>query len=62
MSVLVRIYIPQKDKANITKANLEEGLSLLGKTEQDIKQRLKWCNYEDVFFHGTKDYIRIINN
>ena len=38
MSVLVRIYIPQKDKANISRDTFEEGLELLGKTEADIKQ------------------------
>ena len=61
MSVLVRIYIPQKDKANISRDTFEEGLELLGKTEADIKQRVKWSSFEDVYFHNTKNYIRIIN-
>ena len=56
------MYIPQRDKANIERDTFEDGLKLLGKTELDIKQRVEWLNCEDVYFHGTNDYIRIINN
>lgn len=62
MRVLVRIYQPQRDKLNVNKKTLEEGMELLGVTEEDIKQRVPWSNMEDVYFKGTKNYIRIIND
>jgi hypothetical protein len=61
MSVLVRKHGVNCDKTNFKKVNLKEGLRSLGKTEQDIVQRVRWLNMEDIFFSGTKDYIRVIN-
>ena len=59
MKILVRIYIPQKDKANIDVKTLDEAYLLLGVKEGDEKQRVKWCSFEDIYFKNTKDYIRI---
>jgi hypothetical protein len=61
MPVLVRKYVKNGDKSNITKDTLSEGLELLNKTESDISLRVSWCNMEDIFFEGTNDYIRVIN-
>jgi hypothetical protein len=61
MSVLVRKFVKNGDKTNIRKVNLVDGLKCLGKTELDIAERVKWLNIEDIFFHGTKDYIRIVH-
>lgn len=61
MKILVRIYIPQGDKANIEVKTIEKAYSLLKQTEHNIKQRVSWSNYEDIYFHGTKDYVRVIN-
>ena len=61
MKILVRIYIPQGDKANIEVKTLDRAYSLLKQTEENIKQRVKWNNYEDIFFNDTNNYIRIQN-
>lgn len=61
MSVLVRKYVKNGDKINISKDTLEEGLKILGKTEDDISLRVPWMNFEDIFFEKTNDYIRVIN-
>lgn len=61
MKILVRIYIPQGDKTNIGAKTLEKAYSLLNQTEHNIKQRVKWSNYEDIFFNDTNNYIRIQN-
>jgi hypothetical protein len=61
MAVLVRKYVTNGDKSNIRRVNLSDGLKSLGKTEDDIIQRVKWLNMEDIFFEDTKDYIRIIH-
>lgn len=39
---------------------MEDSLALLGKSKDDISIRVKWLNMEDVYFNGTKNYIRII--
>jgi hypothetical protein len=61
MKILVRIYVPQGDKANIEVKTIEKAYSLLKQTEHNIKQRVKWNNFEDIFFNDTKNYIRIQN-
>lgn len=61
MKILVRIYVPQGDKINVFRDNLEDAVKLLGVSLDDTKQRLKWCNCEDIYFKGTNNYIRIIN-
>ena len=60
MRVLVRIYIPQKDKANIEVKSEDQALKLLKQTKDNESQRVKWLGNEDVYFKGTKDYYRII--
>lgn len=61
MKILVRIYVPQGDKANIEVKTLDRAYSLLSQTEHNIKQRVKWCNFEDIYFNDTNNYLRIIN-
>lgn len=60
MRILVRIYVPQKDKTNIEVNSEDKALKLLDQTKENEKQRVKWCNCEDVYFKGTKNYYRII--
>lgn len=60
MQYLVRIYKPNADKLNVTKPTFEDCLTLLGKSLSDISLRQHWLNFEDVYFKGTKNYIRII--
>lgn len=61
MKILVRIYVSQGDKANIEVKTIEKAYSLLEQTKHNIKQRVKWLNFEDTFFNGTNNYIRIQN-
>lgn len=61
-NILVRQYVPQCDKTNTWVSSLEEALKILGKREEHISQKVDWLNYTDVYFKGTKDYIRIKNN
>ena len=58
---LVRIYHTNKDKQNESVATFETALSLIGKKETEIKLKVNWLNFTDCFFHGTSNYIRIIN-
>ena len=57
--ILVREYIPNSDKVNTEVSSLEDAFKLLNKTKYDISQRVKWLNFEDIFFNRTSDYIRI---
>lgn len=61
MAILIRKHAPNKDKLNVTKDELQQGLDILGKTESDIYLRVKWLHIEDIFFRDTKDYIRLIH-
>jgi len=63
MEILIRIYVPNGDKANIELSNstLERALEILEEKESNIIQRVIWANFEDIYFHNTKNYIRIIN-
>lgn len=60
-NILVRQYIPHRDKDNTWVETLEEALKILNKKEEDIIQKVDWLNYTDVYFKDTKDYIRIKN-
>ena len=60
MRYLVRIYIPQKDKADIEVDSFEKAIKLLNVNPLDESQRVEWGSIEDVYFKGTRDYIRII--
>lgn len=62
MKVLIRVYNSGFDKTNVSANTLEEGLKILGKELHNITSRVKWLHFEDVFFHNTKNYIRIIHN
>lgn len=57
--ILVREYIPSSDKVNTQVISLEDAFKLLNKTKYDISQRVKWLNFEDIFFNKTRNYIRI---
>ncbi len=60
MKYLCRIYVTQADKTNVARASFKDALGTLNQTEGNISTRVKWMGYEDVFFKGTKNYIRII--
>ena len=60
MRYLVRIYIPQKDKADIEVDSFEKAIKLLNVNPLDESQRVEWGSIEDVYFKGTRDYIRIV--
>ena len=61
MQYLCRIYIPQKDKANIIKNTLDEALELLGQTLDNLKEVHPIIADKEYHFNNTKNYIRIIN-
>jgi len=58
---MARIYVSQGDKSNIDTKTFEKAVELLNVNPEDEKTRVKWLNIEDVYFKGTKNYIRIIN-
>jgi hypothetical protein len=61
MKILVRIYVPQKDKTNITVNTIDEALKILGKSLDDVYLKHDWLNLVDLYFVGTNNYIRITN-
>jgi hypothetical protein len=58
-NILVRTYQTNRDKTNYTLRSLKDAYELLGKSENDVCQRVAWLNHEDIFFKETKDYIRV---
>jgi hypothetical protein len=57
---LCRIYVPQRDKLNVSKGTLNEALTLLNQTLDNVKVKINWLNIEDIYFNNTQNYIRII--
>lgn len=62
MKYLVRLYHNNKDKQNESTSTLKQALTIIGKRESDIYQRVNWLNYTDLFFRDTNNYIRIDNS
>lgn len=58
---LCRIYVNQRDKTNVFKDTLDDALTLLNQTLDNVKVKVNWLNMEDLYFNDTKNYIRIIN-
>ena len=61
MNYLVRKYHINKDKQNEVFSTLEEALLFISKSENDIYLKVNWLHLTDLFFIGTKDYIRVNN-
>lgn len=61
MKILVRRYVSNADKVNDTVDTIEQALKILDKTHNDVYLKLDWLNCVDLFFVGTKNYIRIVN-
>ena len=61
MTILVRKYVKNGDKSNKTVDNIDEALKILGKSFNEIYLNVEWINCVDLFFIGTKDYLRIVN-
>lgn len=59
---LVRVTIPNKDKANLTFKDKASALKFIGKTEEQIDQIVEWLNITDYFFKFTQTYIRETKN
>ena len=61
MQILVRQYVPQRDKTNTKVNTIEEALKLLDKSLSEVYFKHDWLNHVDLYFTGTNDYLRIIN-
>jgi len=62
MKVLVRVYVTNGDKSNKMVDTIEEGFKALNKSESDIRTKVNWLNFTDIFFRDTNDYLRVNNN
>jgi len=60
--VLVRKYVTNGDKVNRQVDTLEEGLKILGKTENEVTIKVDWLDFTDIFFKDTNNYLRVNNN
>jgi len=61
MQILVRKYVKNGDKDNRKVNTIEEALKSLGKEFKDVYLKTEFLNCVDLFFIGTKNYLRIIN-
>ena len=57
--ILVREYVSGADKTNTEVDCIEDAFKLLRKSVSSVKNEVTWLDYKDIFFHGTKSYIRI---
>ena len=62
MKVLVRVYVTNGDKSNKMVDTIEEGFKALNKSETDVRTKVNWLNFTDIFFRDTNDYLRVNNN
>mgnify|MGYP001614666227 CR=1 FL=1 len=61
MTILVRLYVEQRDKTNITVDSIDKALKILGKEWKDIYTEVFADNIVYLFFIGTKNYLVIDN-
>lgn len=62
MKVLVRVYVTNGDKSNKMVDTIEEGFKALNKSETDVRTKVNWLNFTDIFFRDTNNYLRVNNN
>ena len=58
-SYTARVFIPQKDLANVDATCFDDALSKVGSTKEQEKARVFWMTFEDVYFNNNNNYIRI---
>lgn len=61
MKILVRQHVNNGDKSNKTFTNIDDALKQLGKGLNEVYLKVDWLNQVDLYFTGTKDYLRITN-
>lgn len=61
MQILVRQYVPNRDKTNTPVDSIDKALKILGKEFKEAYLFIEINNHVQIFFIGTKDYLVVTN-